>query len=147
MLMVMGIGSFTYAQKVKEKDIIGTWKLIIDVKEELDQEAEEADTMLEEVFVKAISGFVGGILEDIDIYLDFKKDNTVYITVKAYDEEDTGSGNWFINDKGYLEIESIESDNGDIDIDAEDDEWMLVDGLLISDDDDDTKNVYMTKVD
>ena len=148
LMTLLCIIAFADAQKVKERDIIGTWKLIIDIEEEMDEEAEEADTMLEEVFIKAISGFVGGIMEDIEIYFEFQADNDVKITVNAYDETETETGTWYINRKGYLVLEDIGDDEDDnFHISADDDEWKLVDGLLVSnDDDDDDRNVYMTRV-
>lgn len=146
LLAAFSIGIFSYAQKVKEKDIIGTWKLVIDIEKEMEEEADDADTMLEEIFIKAVSGFVDGILDDIEIYFDFREDNELKITVNAYDEEETEYGRWFINKRGYLEIDDID-DNDGINIDAEDDEWKLIDGLLVSDEHEDDRNVYMTKID
>ena len=146
LLAAFSIGVFSYGQKVTEKDIIGTWKLVIDIEEEMDKEAEDADTMLEEVFIKAISGFVDGILDDIEIYFDFREDNELKITVNAYDEKETEYGRWFINRRGYLEIEDIDDDDR-ISIDTDDDEWKLIDGLLISNDHEDDRTVYMTRVD
>ncbi|MEO9485565.1 MAG: hypothetical protein ABJG47_19045 [Ekhidna sp.] len=144
---VLCLSVVAQAQKVKEKDIIGTWKLVIDIEEEMEEEAEDADTMLEEVFIKAISGFVGGIMEDIEIYFEFKPDNDLKITVNAYDEVETETGSWYINKRGYLVIEDIDDDNDDFSISTDDDEWKLIDGLLISDEHEEDRNVYMTKVD
>lgn len=145
LLAALCFGFFAQAQKVKEKDIIGTWKLVIDIEEEMEDEADEADTMLEEIFIKAISGVVGGILEDVEIYFDFRPDNELKITVNAYDDTETEYGKWFINRRGYLEIEDI--DDNDFSIDTDDDEWRLIDGLLISEDHLDDRNVYMARVD
>ena len=139
------IGFFANAQRVTEKDLMGTWKLIIDIEEEMKEEAEDADSMLEEVFIKAISGFVGGILEDIEIYFEFRKNNELKITVNAYDESETEYGRWYINKKGYLQIEDV--DDNDFNFDAKDDEWMFMDGILVTDEHEDDRNVYMTKVD
>lgn len=136
----------TQAQKVQEKDIIGTWKLIIDIEEEMEEEADDADTMLEEVFIKAISGFVGGILEDIEIYFEFKQNNKLRITVNAYDKTETEKGSWYINKRGYLVIEDLDDDD-DFNISTDDDEWKLIDGILVSDEHEKDRNVYMTKVD
>ena len=146
LLAVLGIGLTSYAQRVKEKDVLGTWKLIINIEEEMEREAEEADTMLEEVIINAVSGFVDGILDDIDIYFDFREDNEVKITVYAYDEKETEYGKWYINKRGYLEIEDVD-DNGHISFDNDDDEWKLIDGILVSDDHEDDRTVYMTRVD
>ena len=139
------IGFFANAQRVTEKDLMGTWKLIIDIEEEMKEEAEDADSMLEEVFIKAISGIVGGILEDIEIYFEFRKNNELKITVNAYDESETEYGRWYINKKGYLQIEDV--DDNDFNFDAKDDEWMFMDGILVTDEHEDDRNVYMTKVD
>ncbi|WP_420575211.1 hypothetical protein [Ekhidna sp.] len=140
------VSFFSDAQKVKEKDIIGTWKLVIDINEEMEEEADEADSMLEEVFIKAISGFVGGIMEDIEIYFEFQPDNDLKITVNAYDETETERGSWYINKRGYLVIEDIEDDDDDFNISSDDDEWKLIDGILVSDEHERDRNVYMTKV-
>lgn len=135
------------AQRVQKEDIIGTWKLIIDIEEEMEDEAEEADTMLEEIFIKAVSGFVGGIMEDIEIYFEFQRDNDVKITVNAYDETETETGSWYINKRGYLVIEDIDEDNDNFNMSTDDDEWKLIDGILVSDEHEKNRNVYMTKVD
>lgn len=145
-LTTLSLGFFSYGQKVKEKDVLGAWKLIINIEEEMEKEAEEADTMLEEVFINVVSGFVDGILDDIEIYFDFREDNELRITVNAYNETETEYGRWFINKRGYLEIEDIDDDSN-ISIDAEDDEWKLVDGLLVTDEHEKARTVYMTRVD
>lgn len=140
------LGFITQAQKVKEKDIIGTWKLVINIEEEMEEEAEDADTMLEEVFIKAISGFVDGIMDDIEIYFEFQADNDLKITVNAFDETETERGSWYINERGYLVIEDIEDDDDDFSITSDDDEWKLIDGILVSDEHEDNRTVYMTRV-
>lgn len=144
--LILLLGFSTQAQKVKQKDVLGTWKLVIDIEDELDEEAEEAETLLEEVIIKSVSGLVSGVMENIDIYFEFEEDNELEITVKAYGEVERERGTWYINKRGYLVIEDIDSEDDRFNISTDDDEWKLVDGLLISDDDDD-KNVYMTRVD
>ena len=143
--VLFGTYQIANAQKVTEKDIIGTWKLVIDIEEEMEDEAEEADTMLEEVFIKAISGFVGGILDDIEIFFEFQSDQDLKITVNAYDETEIEYGKWFINRRGYLEIEDI-GDGDNFSVHADDDEWKLIDGILVNDDHEKDRNVYMAKV-
>lgn len=141
----LGLTSLSHAQQVKEKEIIGTWKLIIDIEEGMTKEAEESDTMLGEIFIKTISKFVGGVLEDVDIYFDFQRNNQLKITVNAYKETETESAKWFINKKGYLEIESIAEDNDHINIET-DDEWKMIDGILVNDEHETDSKVYMVKV-
>lgn len=135
----------TQAQKIKEKDILGTWKLIINIEEEMEKEAEKADTMLEEILLETVSGFVDGILDDVGIYFEFQKDHEVIITVSAYGDQEEGKGRWLINNRGYLEIENIE-DNDDFNL-STDDEWKLIDGILVSDEHEDDRTAYMTRVD
>ena len=138
------LGFSTQAQKVEEKDILGTWKLVIDIEDEMDKEADEAETLLEEVIIKSVSGLVSGVLDNIDIYLEFQERNNLRITIKAYGEVEEEEGKWYINRKGYLVIEDVD-DNDSFHFSSDDDEWKLVDGLLISDDHDDG-NVYMARV-
>lgn len=145
LILLLGFG--VQAQKMKEKDVLGTWKLVISVEDELDQEAEEADTILEEVILKSVSGLVSGVLENIDIYFEFKENNRVDITVRALGEVDEEEGSWYINKKGYLVIEDIDEDKDDDFSISSDDQWKLIDGLLVSDEHEDDRNVYMTRVD
>ena len=92
--LVLLLGFSTQAQKVQEKDVIGTWKLVIDIDDELEEEAENADNVLEEVIIKSVSGLVSGIMDNIDIYFEFQKNNEVMITVDAFGEieEEKGAG-------------------------------------------------------
>lgn len=145
--MTFGLMVLAQAQNVTEKDVVGTWKLVIDVEEKMDQEAEEADSMLEEIIIKSVSGFVGGILDDIDIYFDFQRNGTLKLTVNAYDETEVEKGTWYINKRGYLVIEDIDSDgDNDFNINTNDDEWKLMDGILVNEDHEDDRAVYMARV-
>lgn len=145
--LILLLGFSVQAQKVEEKDILGTWKLVIDIEEEMDDEADEADTILEEIIIKSVSGIVSGVMENIDIYFEFKKRGVVNVTVNAYDDVEEDEGTWYINRRGYLVIEDIDDDDDKFSISADDDEWKLIDGLLISEEHEDDRNVYMTKVD
>ncbi|MEP5611101.1 MAG: hypothetical protein ABJP45_02570 [Cyclobacteriaceae bacterium] len=145
--LILLLGFSTQAQKVEEKDILGTWKLVIEIEEEMDKEADEAETLLEEIIIKSVSGLVSGVMENIDIYFEFQKRGTVLVTVKAYDEVEEDEGTWYINKRGYLVIEDIDDDDDNFSISADDDEWKLIDGLLVSDEHEEDRNVYMTKVD
>ncbi len=144
--LILLLGFSSQAQKVEEEDVLGTWKLVIDIEEELDDEADEADTILEEIIIKSVSGIVSGVMENIDIYFEFKKRGRVNVTVNAYDEVEEEEGTWYINRRGYLVIEDIDDDDDNFSISADDDEWKLIDGLLVSDEHEDDRNVYMTKV-
>lgn len=142
------VGTFSYAQQVKEKDLIGTWKLIIDVEEELNQEADEADNYFEEVIIQSISGLLDNVFDNIDIYMEFQKDNDVIIDINAYGEREKETAKWKINNRGYMEIYNFsDDDDNHISIGDDDDEWKMIDGILVSDEHEKNKTVYMTKVD
>lgn len=137
--------SNTYAQqKLTERKLENTtWKMVFKVKKEINKEADEADTYFEEMILRTVSGVVGGALDKLDIYFNFKKNNQLIITVKALKESETEKATWEIKD-GKLHIESLE-DKG-ISINGNDD-WVLMDGILIQEDEMDDKTVYMTQID
>lgn len=141
----LSVALIGHAQTLKEKDVLGTWKLIINIEDKLDKEAEEADTYLEEIIIKSVSGFVDGIIGNIDVYFDFQPENRLFVTVDAFNETEEEEARWFINKRGNLEIEDWDDDDDDFHISG-DDEWKLIDGLLISDDHEDDRDVYMARV-
>ena len=61
-------------------------------------------------------------------------------------DTDEEEGTWYINKKGYLVIEDIDSDDNDFSIGSDDDEWKLIDGILVSSDHEDDRTVYMARV-
>ena len=145
--LILLLGFSTQAQKVEEDDVLGTWKMVIEIEDELDKEADEADTILEEILIKSVSGFVAGVMNNIEIYFEFEEKGKVVVTVNAYDEIEEDEGTWYINMRGYLVVEDIDDDDDNFSISADDDEWKLIDGLLVSDEHEDDHNVYLTKVD
>ena len=132
-------------ERVKEKDLIGNWKLVIEVDEAFDDAKEELDneeSVLGRMILSSVSGFVDEILEEIDIYLEFKKGGEVEILVDAFGETETEYTKWTIDSKGRLYIEDSEHFSSDHDY------WMMKDGILIDVSDDDTgKYVYMVNMD
>ncbi|MEP4134642.1 MAG: hypothetical protein ABJL71_08455, partial [Cyclobacteriaceae bacterium] len=87
-------------------------------------------------------GFVDDILEEIDIYLEFKKGGEVEVLVDAFGETETEYTKWTIDNKGRLYIEDTEHFSSDHDY------WMMKDGILIDVSDDDAgKYVYMVNMD
>ena len=46
-----------------------------------------------------------------------------------------------------LVIEDIEDDDDNFNISTDDDEWKLIDGILVSDEHEEDRTVYMTRVD
>ncbi len=138
----------TFAQqKVKEKDLLDkTWKLIINVDEELEEakkEAEDEDSFLAEVVVNSVSGLVSGILKELEIYMEFRADGEVKLTIEAFGEREIEYSEWFIDKRGRLRITDTDRFQTD-----DDDYWMMEEGVLISFEDDGelNENVYLVKI-
>ena len=122
----------SYGQKkVKEKDIIGTWQLIIplnemdDDDEDEDYENREVDeSFLGHVISSGVKALVANILDEIEIEFEVRKDGTIEITAMG-ERDDDDDNVWLINSEGELVIkergERI-SDNDDV--------WLLKDGKL-----------------
>jgi len=132
--------------RMTESDIVGTWKMIIDLDEvidELEEEADDAETLLAQVILESVSGIVEGVMDNIDIYIDFDRGGDATITVEAFkDIDDNDDTEWYIKyNRLYIE------DNDSFDSD-DDDYWILEDGVLyLQNDDDDDVTVYMIRVD
>ncbi|HHP7241619.1 MAG TPA: hypothetical protein ACFCUD_08090 [Cyclobacteriaceae bacterium] len=131
-------------QIIKPGEIMGVWKLQININDELNKEAGESETIFEELVIKSVGTFVDGVINEIDIYFEFLSNYECIIQVKAFDEEDISYGEWKIkNGKLYI------SDDGSPVLDFDnDDAWLLKDGLLIPDPDDEANpsEVYMIKI-
>ncbi|WP_457652528.1 hypothetical protein [Rhodocaloribacter sp.] len=96
--------------RVYEKDLTGTWKLMIDL------DGKDADSALERIAMKAVDG----LLDEIDIRFVFMKDHRLKVVTRAFDdeEEDEDYSEWRINDRGELIL-------GDSDkVDFEDTVWL-----------------------
>lgn len=116
-------------KKVKENDIIGTWKLVIlidDDEDEDDEDYENRDvdeSFLGHVLSSGIKALVFNIIDDIDVRFEFHKDGT--LEVYAMGEREDDETRWYINSAGELVI------NDDDDRDRDDDDiWLLKDGKL-----------------
>ncbi len=136
-----GIGQ----QKIKEKDLLGQWKLKIEINEALDEAKEDLDdedAILGKLVLSTISGFVGEIIENIDIYLNFQSGGKVEVTVNAFGEEEVEYTTWYIDKSGKLFIEDTEHLQSD-----KYDYWTLENGILVPSDSEDEKYVYMVRVD
>ena len=98
--------------KVKEKDLIGEWRLIIDldeVEEEIERELED-ENWLAARFARSISNFALDIVEEIDIRMDFREDGEVRVEVDAFGVREVEYSEWYINKDGELIIEDDDND-------------------------------------
>ncbi|WP_421869292.1 hypothetical protein [Marinoscillum sp.] len=142
----VSLSSFSQS-KVKSKDIEDkTWKLVINIDEELDEakrEAEEEDSFLGEVIVNSVSGLVSGIIDELEIYMEFRANGEVKVTVEAFGEREVEYSEWSIDSKGRLHISDTDRFQTD-----DDDYWMMEDGVLVSFEEDGelNENVYLVHI-
>ncbi|WP_258097744.1 hypothetical protein [Marinoscillum pacificum] len=149
LVLIVGVMAFTSnaQNKVKERDITDkTWKLVINVDEELEEakkEAEEEDSFLGEVIVNSVSGLVSGLLDELEIYMEFRANGEVKVTVEAFGEREIEYSEWSIDNRGRLRISDTDRFQTD-----DEDYWMLEDGVLVSFEDDGelNENVYLVKI-
>ncbi|MEQ8549673.1 MAG: hypothetical protein RIC03_17305 [Cyclobacteriaceae bacterium] len=98
-------------KKIKESDVIGTWKLNIDIDEaiqEVKNDLDEEDNLIGKLVLSSVSGLIDNIMEEIDIYLDFQKGGKLEILVNAFGEKEIEYSEWYITKKGELFIEDTE---------------------------------------
>ena len=131
-------------KKLREKDLIGQWKMVINLEEGFEKAKEELDDnddeFLGKLILSSIEGFASAILDEVDIYMDFEKDGKLRVIVEAFDEKEVEYSEWIINEKGFL---LINDGKNDVDIDH----WILEDDVLVGYDEDGEKNMaYLVKI-
>lgn len=144
LLVVVGFGAATAQERVTEAKLLGEWRMLINVEDEIRKEADQ-EGFLTKMFLNGISGMVQGILDDIDIQMTFKKDGVLEL-VALYDGEvdDMETLSWRIDEKGHLYIDDFKNERVSIENDGY---WMWENGRLISFEEDGTRNenVWMQK--
>ena len=138
--------SFVSAQsKVKDRDVLGEWKLHVDLQKEI-QDKDSGLNFLEKALVGAVSGIVTTAMNHVDIRFDFKRNNEVLLKIHNKDEDttETETLKWFINNQGQLEIEDMDNDHVNVQHDGA---WMLLDKQLVAVEDGKVKQaVYLEKI-
>ncbi|MEL7146457.1 MAG: hypothetical protein AAFO69_08825 [Bacteroidota bacterium] len=118
----------TAQQKIKYSDLEGkTWKLTIDITEELEEEADNADNFFERLVIKGVSGLVENILDNIEIYFEFEKNHDLRVTVYAMGEKEVEYTEWWIDDDGALRIDDSDSFSSD-----QDSRWYMFDDVIVA---------------
>ncbi len=122
----------TFAQsKVKEKDVLGTWELKVDIQQAIKEETKNM-SLFEGMMARAFSGMAEEVMEEIDITFEFQKNNVAYLTVHTdLDEDETEVEKlyWEINERGQLIIDDIENDNVQVNNDGY---WMRSKDRLVA---------------
>ena len=138
--------SFVSAQsKVKDRDVLGEWKLHVDLQKEI-QDKDSGLNFLEKALVGAVSGIVTTAMNHVDIRFDFKRNNEVLLKIHNKDEDttETETLKWFINNQGQLEIEDMDNDHVNVQHDGA---WMLLDKQLVAVENGKVKQaVYLEKI-
>ena len=133
------LSPIVFAQEgLKEKDIRGEWKLVIDIEEELEKELDDESNAFERMIAKSLSGFVVNLIDEIEVYFEFRANGELKIVVDVFDEREVEYEEWYINQQGKLVI-------GDNDF-SDNDTWIMKNGKLVPEDEDED-NVYLIRVD
>lgn len=126
--MIMLCTQVLFAQdKVKERNIKGEWKMIIDIDLDQVEEDMEEDSWFSYMISGAVTGVVENVLDEIDIKMKFMDEGKLKITVVAFGDEEIEYGEWYINNEGQLVIIDDDDDN-----DGDDEVWMLEGEDLVS---------------
>jgi len=150
--LLLALTAFTIAptlaqERISESDVLGTWKMIIDMEdvlEEIEKEADESETLLAQVLLESVSGIIEGVMERIDIYITFEGGGDAFVSVNAFDvDDDDEDTEWYIkNNRLYIEdTDNFNSDN--------DGYWVMRDDVLYFEDYDGDNDVtiYMVRMD
>ena len=129
--------------KLNESDIIGRWEIKIKVKELIKQETKGLD-MLEKMAIQLASGFAEDIVDSVDKYIVFEKNNKAILTIDYNDfsekEEIIGS----INQNDEIIID--DSLNKKINIGSENNTWIYLDDMIfIKEQTRINKNIFLKK--
>jgi len=112
--------------RVREKNMKGDWKMIIDVDmDEVSEEMEE-ESWFGYMISGALTGLVENVLDEIDIKMKFMDGGKLKITVIAFGEEEIEYGEWYINGEGQLVIIDEDNEHDDNDV------WMMNGDNLVS---------------
>lgn len=133
--------------KTKEKDIIGKWKLHLDISKALDKETRDEDD-LGSTFARGIINMVDDLVEEIDITFDFQKNNILIVTHDSdlnHQEESTEKYRWKINKDGYVVTTPLNKRHFSVN---DDEGWVLKKGKLtpVDEDNNNEEVVWLEKI-
>ena len=135
--------------KVTERNLRGLWKLKIVISDNLmEREIAEEENVFARMMMSAAGNLVEGVMDNIDIEMEFLSDNRCKIYVEAFGADEIEYTNWRINRNGDLIIEDSDSFSM-----GDDEYWKFDDDVLVAYDDhgraidDEDAYVYMVKID
>jgi hypothetical protein len=102
--------STTQSQEIDRNDLLGEWEFILDIKDVI-KNSDELNRF-EKLAARTFSGVIQKALDNTEILIDFKKNNTAAIVITR--DEKTESKvvfNWEIDDNGYLILDETDEQN------------------------------------
>ena len=114
----MSVSSNALAQKINEKELMGSWNMIIDLDAAM-KDAKKDLNLFEKMIVSSVSGFVDQVLEMVDITIEFKPKGKALLKVDGPDVEnkETSELSWHFDANGALIIDDYASDQAHVNID------------------------------
>lgn len=131
--LVLTVSYTAQAQnKVRERNPKGTWKMVIDIdEEEIEEEIKDDDIpFLGRVFAKSVTSLVFGIIDEIDIEMQFQDNNRLKLVIEAFGEREVEYGKWYIDSEGALRLDDF--DNISVGDDDDDDIWLMKGDRLVA---------------
>ena len=147
-LFALLISSSGFSQsKVKERQVIGKWKLHLNLKEKVKEETKDINGF-GKILAKSIVSAVDDLIDEADITFNFKRNNVLEVTQKSLtddDEESTEIYEWKIDKKGRLVTSQSSGKKLKFNNNSG---WMIKKGKLVPVDDDKKieKEVWLQKV-
>lgn len=143
--LIFGIGYSAQAQKINEKQLMGSWHMVIDIDAAMNESKKDLN-LFEKMLVGSVSGFVDSVLEMVDITIEFKPKGKALLKVDGPDveERETTELKWYFDDNGAIIIDDYESDQAQVNMDNV---WRLEGDRLQSYEADGSleKHVYMIR--
>lgn len=134
--------------KTKEKNILGKWKLHLDISKKIKQETKDEEG-LGKAFARGIGSLVDELVSEVEITFEFKKNNVLIVTQNNnWNDEDKveiEEYTWEIDKKGRIKTISLKNKHLSVD---NNEGWILKNKRLIPmDKDDDLENiVWLEKI-
>lgn len=135
LLALLLVSSLSFGQsRIKEKDLLGEWNMVIDINMDEIEEELENENWLARKIAGSVTGLVSDILDEIDITMNFRDNGEVKIVVNAFGERETEYAEWKVNRDGELLIYDEDDrrwSNRHVNFGDDDDVWLMEDGKIV----------------
>ena len=93
--------------RVTEKELIGEWKMILDldeIEDEIKRDLED-ENWLARRFANSLADLALDLVDQVDVNLDFREGGEVRIEIDIFGHDEVEYAEWYINKDGELIIE------------------------------------------